>query len=159
MADCFFKKPTSKENTMSFSTPIYENTQQREILYQLEKMDSVFHLSGSRLSKTNTELSDWDFFCLEEQPEQILYGKLHELGFEQEYNECSYKDYSIKAVWRHSCLIDIQIVKQEYLKSKILANKFLLQTSVGKQFLGRDKTINKKVWTEVIYFFQHSLDK
>jgi hypothetical protein len=116
----------------------------------------VIVLTGSRSFVTETSSSDWDFFGSEK--DLIPYFKtLESGGFKTVYNSGYDNDVSVKEVMRFldkdGFQIDIQIIKDEWIESKMNAQKFLLDVRAffpGYETPFKSKSLMKKLWRRLL---------
>lgn len=108
-----------------------------------------FILTGSRAIHAQNEFSDWDFFTVEKPG---LVHSLKALGFFSVYDS-GYEDVSILDILRFrdnsGLQIDVQIVSENHLEVKILANK--LYRWLAPKFRSKDEA--RYWWDGAMNFF------
>jgi len=134
------------------------NTALQTVLAALQTSTFTFQLTGSRYFQTHSEYSDYDFFVQDDLGSHYgtssVRGFLYENDFSHEFvSNMDYSDdKSVNDVYKHSCGVHIQIVKD--FKVKEAAQIELFVNGVGLYL--RDKSFAKVLWKMAITFAERN---
>jgi len=113
---------------------------QAQVLNMLQSAPFDFHLTGSRFFGTNTEKSDYDFFC---EDNVAVRAFLRKNGFICDNEGYPYFDSNTIMVYKHvKAQIDVAIVRNS--KAKLAVQGALLRNNLG--VLLRNKPMATMLW-------------
>ena len=131
------------------------NNTRLEILSKLCNSQFVFHITGSRKSGYNAINSDYDYFAVYSDE---LHDLLTSLGFRTRFSAkddivgglgtdlAAYSDQSVQKIYRHDCGIDVQTIKPDWFRCKIIVNELLLIHKVDPKVFTCAKVNRKEIW-------------
>lgn len=122
------------------------------ILAVMAVSEYKYTLTGSRFFGMSNEMSDYDFYCMDERGvERELSG----LGFQRLFGSGSayHDDPSVHYVMRHQSGIDVQIIKPRFYQLKDRVNRYL-NTPFGRQLLTSfpTKEDRRQLWKFLMNF-------
>lgn len=124
-----------------------------------------FYLTGSRLTKTENDKSDYDFFTSNNsevepflQRNGFVKMPLNGRGGVKLAEDCPYVDSSIDCVYRAKCddgHVDVQLIKRDFFPKKCEVNNFFARMCGNRQFAKFWSDLNKysrrDIWQQMMF--------